>query len=325
MKFSIASLILSLNLSLLGQTAPVVLDVDIANTTAYNYDTFDVTKFGASPSPVSPTPSPNFNFFINFGDITAVNGEPAKGTWVSRVFVLRMSPAPAAGSMIADTNRFGIAEFQLEILREDGSTVGSIFMQGQNFGTPTPGAPAVSNSGAFAIVGGTGAFLGARGQATAAPARTGGGARNASIQEDPSFRRSRPGGGQRLIIQLIPNNTPEIAQVYHADFTPVTANSPARAGESLTVMAKGLGVTTPALEPGAMFGAEPLAIVSAPVRVQINSAGSGVAAVNQVGWVGTPDSYRVDFRLPDDTPSGSASVRLRAAWAWGSEFRIPVR
>jgi uncharacterized protein (TIGR03437 family) len=227
--------------------------------------------------------------------------------------------------MIADTNRFGMAEFQVEILREDGSPIGSIFMQGQNFGTPTPGAPAASNSGAFAVVGGTGAFFGARGQATAAPARTGGGARNTSVLEDPSLRRSRPGGGQRLMIQLIPASVPEIAQVYHADFTPVTANAPARPGETLIVLAKGLGATTPALEPGAVFGAEPLAVASAPVRVQINGAGSGVSTLNQVGWVGTSDSYRVDFRLPDDTPSGTATLRLRAAWAWGSEFRIPVR
>lgn len=324
MRNTVTSLILSACFSLFGQSAPVVLDIDNANTTAYFYDNFDVTKYGSNPNILTSTAGANFNSFINFGDITAVNGEPAKGTWVSRVLVLRMSPNPPPGSMIADTNRFGMAEFQVEILREDGSPIGSIFMQGQNFGTPTPGAPAVSNSGAFAVVGGTGAFFGARGQGTAAPPRVGGG-RSTSVLEDPSFRRSRSGGGQRLMIQLIPASLPEIAQVYHADFTPVTANAPARAGETLIAMAKGLGVTTPALEPGAVFGADPLAVAAAPLRVQINGAGSGVSTLNQIGWVGTSDSYRVDFRLPGETASGTATLRLRAAWAWGSEFRIPVR
>ncbi|MFN7934941.1 MAG: hypothetical protein U0R19_16545 [Bryobacteraceae bacterium] len=311
-----------------GQT-PVVLDIDVSNTTAYYYDNFEPPKYGTNPNQMTTGAVTNFYSFLNFGDLTAVNGEPAKGTWVARVVAFRMATSSVAGQMIGDMNRFGIAEFQIEVLRADGVVVGSIFMQGQNFGPATPGAPTVSNGGAFAVVGGTGAFLGARGQMTTAPSRTGGGARNTSVQEDPSLRRTRPGGGQRLIIQLIPNQTPEFAmeggepQVFHADFTRVSAASPARAGETLLAMVKGLGATTPALDAGASFSSDPLSTAIAPVSVVVN--GNATPALTQVGWPGTTDSYRVDFRVPDDTRPGAAVLRLRAAWVPGAETRIAVR
>ncbi len=157
-------------MSLAAQT-PVILDVDVSNTTAYYYDNFDPAKFATNPGALTAGAATNFFSFMNFGDVTAVNGEPAKGTWVARVFAFRMATTQVAGQMIGDMNRFGVAEFQLEVLRADGGVVGSIFMQGQNFGPATPGAPAVSNGGAFAVVGGTGAFFGARGQMTTAPSR----------------------------------------------------------------------------------------------------------------------------------------------------------
>ena len=58
---------------------PVILDVDVINTTACYYDNFaDVAKFGTSQSVLTAAASPNFNFFMNFGDVVAVNGEPVK-------------------------------------------------------------------------------------------------------------------------------------------------------------------------------------------------------------------------------------------------------
>jgi hypothetical protein len=174
---------------------PAVLDVDVANTAAYVYDSLDYAKFAADANAVGVGAVKTFGIFLNFGDLVAVNGQPVRGTWVARVFVFRMSTTPVSGSSIGESNRFGVAEFQIEILQPDGTAIGSLYMQGQNFGSPVPGAPAVSNGGSFAIVGGTGAFFGARGQMTTAPARTGGGARNASVLGSVArgWRVSQPG------------------------------------------------------------------------------------------------------------------------------------
>ena len=66
-----------------------------------------------------------------------------------------------------------------------------------------------------------------------------------------------------------------------------------------------------------------LSTAIAPVTVLVN--GSATPALTQVGWPGTSDAYRVDFRIPDDTRAGSVSLQMRAAWVTGSEVRIPVR
>jgi uncharacterized protein (TIGR03437 family) len=46
--------------------------------------------------------------------------------------------------------------------------------------------------------------------------------------------------------------------VFHADFSPVTPARPARAGETLIVMATGLGPTRPGMNPGTPFPENPL-------------------------------------------------------------------
>jgi hypothetical protein len=181
----------------------------------------------------------------------------------------------------------------------------------------------------FAITGGTGAFLGARGQMVAVPPRTTGTARRlASVTEDPSNRRQKIGPSyQRWILQVIPLVRPEIAMtdagpsVLHADFSPVTQVRPARAGEVLIVLAKGLGPTRNNI-PGQPFPAEPLALVNSPVEVLLN--GTSVAAINQIGVPATTDTYRIDFRVPS-VSAGDARLQLRAAWIDSSAVTIPIR
>ena len=83
------------------------------------------------------------------------------------------------------------------------------------------------------------------------------GARNASMTEDPANRRNL--GGQpepairHNICHVIPAFRPEIEAVYHADFTPVTADKPARKGETLIALCSGLGPTRPGIDPGQPF------------------------------------------------------------------------
>ena len=76
------------------------------------------------------------------------------------------------------------------------------------WGPVPPGAPTtIAGAGAnFTIAGGTGAFLGARGQMVSVPQRTPGTSRRlASVTEDPSKRRQKIGPSyQRWMLQVIP-------------------------------------------------------------------------------------------------------------------------
>ena len=47
--------------------------------------------------------------------------------------------------------------------------------------------------------------------------------------------------------------------------------------------------------------------------------------VNALGWPGMTNVYRVDFRVPEGTPAGMATLGLSVAWINGPEGRIPVR
>jgi uncharacterized protein (TIGR03437 family) len=117
--------------------------------------------------------------------------------------------------------------------------------------------------------------------------------------------------------------TPAGPTVLHLDWSPVTSEEPARSGETLMVFAKGLGPTSPGVNPGDPFPGEPLAVVTSPVGVLVDGKASPV--INQVGVPGTTDTYRVDFRVPDTTAAGMVPIQVSAAWVKGTVVRIPVR
>jgi hypothetical protein len=312
---------------------PVILDLDLENETNYLYDVFDYSKIGSDPA--APFPNGGFrNFAISVAvdDIVAVNGRPAKGVFLFKGFGARLSTSPPPGTIEADVNRFAAYDLYVEILQPDGTPIGTITASGMFGGPVPPGAPALgTGTGAnFTITGGTGAFLGARGQMVVAPPRTTGTARRlASVTEDPSNRRQKIGPSyQRWILQIIPMVRPEFVltdagpSVMHADFSPVTPARPTQAGEVLIVFTKGLGPTRNHI-PGQPFPADPLAVVNSPVQVLVN--GVATDAINQIGVPGTTDTYRVDFRVPDDAQAGTAKVQLRAAWIEGSAIQVPIR
>src|SRR5262249_30244812 len=151
----------------------------------------------------------------------------------------------------------------------NGDRIGSIFAMG----FPPPGQLGPGG----AIVGGTGAFVGARGTMATAAGLT---IRTTSQAEDPSRRRINGGGRGTHLIHLIPMFRPEFLMapsgpvIFHSDYRPVTEASPARAGETLIVYAKGLGPTTPNANPGDPFPSEPLAIATSPVEVLVNTKSS---------------------------------------------------
>jgi uncharacterized protein (TIGR03437 family) len=72
------------------------------------------------------------------------------------------------------------------------------------------------------------------------------------------------------------------------------------------------------------FAAEaPWDIVNSPIDIAINGVTAEV--VNQIGWPGSTDTYRVDFRVPPGIASGSAKLQLTAAWIPAQEVRIEIR
>jgi hypothetical protein len=198
--------------SCLAQTPPTTFQVDVNHFVLYNYDTFDTTQFGMNPNPTN-VPMKTYNYHISVGDIVAAGGAPAKGTLLCTHTMFVLSPTATPGSMkaIADTSRAMMDDCSLEILASDGTAVGTIFIHGLFGGAPPPGAPASSARSNLIITGGTGAFLGARGQAGQTGPWT---PRVASVTEDPANRRANGGGVESIVLQVFPMVTGGSAAVH---------------------------------------------------------------------------------------------------------------
>src|SRR6266550_3979967 len=306
-----------------GQAPPTILTVDLENQTRYVYDVADPQKFAIDPGVTTSNTPTNFYSQVLISDIVAVNGQPAKGVQILRETILRLNSNGDPGQAIAD---FGpgaaAADLRWQILKPDGTQIGILVAQGFS-GTnvlPAPGAALAATCCSIAVVGGNGAFLGARGVSgtgmSFAPIR------GASITEDPSNRRKIGGGKGQSVIYLIPMERPEIViasggpAVFHADFSPVTAAKPAKAGEVLVVRATGLGPTVPGVDPGQPFPLETVQLVNSPVAVTVS--GKPAEIINAIGWPGQVNTYRVDFRMPDGATGGTAAIQLSAAWIAGS-------
>jgi hypothetical protein len=312
---------------------PTILRIDTANVVLYVEDTADVSKFATDPN-VTTLVMPPKNFFRNalIGDVRAVNGQPAMGTWTGTGpggGYVRIAPNPGQG--IADTVRNGVQVVSFEILKSDGTPIGTIMASGFPAGASPPGSPSNVTGDNFVVTGGTGAFLGARGQAgTAANPPGVAPLRGASITEDPANRRRNGGGSQHWVIHLIPMERPEIivgpagpAVSHSSDFSLVTASKPAAPGEILSLFASGLGPVTPGVDPGQPFPSSPLAVVNSPVEVTVN--GKPAEVLGAAGYPGAVDGYQVNFRVPSDTAEALASIQVSAAWISGSPVTIAVQ
>jgi len=296
------------------------LAIDIENIVIYMQDTADVTKWAVSTERTDPLPTQNFVPIIWLADVVAVNGVPAKGTWTVRGTQLIRSTNLTPGQAIADSGAVFFFDWIVDLLQEDSRLVGTIMASGWGGAARPPGASSSILQANMTITGGTGAYLGIRGQAgqggnTIAP-------RNASMREDPAYRRILGGGKRRYVFQIIPMESPQITEFFHTDLSPVTAANPARAGETLIAQATGLGSTLPGVDPGQPFPA-PVQEVNSPVDVIIN--GTSSAALTKIGWPGRVGVYRVDFQVPAGTAPGSTTVQLSAAWMQGPAASLMVR
>jgi uncharacterized protein (TIGR03437 family) len=317
----------------LAQTAPpVILQIDVADQVLYFEDNADPTKFATDPNVPPRIPIVNFIRTQGIADIVGVNGQKVLGSYSTSYSGFFLRTATPGGQAISDTVRNAVGVITLEILKSDGTPIGTIVGSGLAGGTPPPGAPLANTGGSnMVIIGGTGAFLGARGQIGVVTPPAGVSIqRNASMLEDPANRRRNGGGTQRLIAHLIPMSRPEVTMLpsgpaiaHSSDFSPVSAGKPAAPGEILSLIATGLGPVAPRVDPGQPFPSSPLAAVNSPVEVTVN--GKAAEVLGAVGYPGGVDAYQVNFRVPADTARGQANVQVTAAWISGAAVSIRVQ
>ena len=307
---------------------PTVIQIDIENYAYYYADNPDYSKLAGSQQAVPPVSTKTFSSFIGLADIVRVNGKPARGTWSIRATTTNYTPNPQPGQVIADTTRNFFVDWIWEIQQASGTPIGTIMATGMGFGPPPPGSPlglSPSAASSMAITGGTGAFLGIRGQAGFSAITTTG--RAASVAEDPSTRRTLGGGTRSFLLTLIPLASPAILNdstgplVFHSDFYQVTGTNPALPGEVLIVAATGLGPTNPGVDPGQPFPAAPLAVANSPVAATLNGAS---AEVLYAGGIPTGMAYQVNLRLPANAQPGMATLQLTSAWQPSAPIQIPV-
>src|SRR5262245_63272977 len=251
----------ALSQSGMAQVAPpTILQIDLADFVIYRHDTTDALKNATDPNPVALTALRNFYQVTQLADVVAVNGQQVKGSFASTQVNLGLRPEPVNGQAIADTVRNTLATITLEILKSDGTQIGTITAIGLTGGTPPPGSPvtapvSVAGGPNLAITGGTGAFLGTGGQIGSLSHF----ARITSVAEDPTNRRRNGGGAGtwRWIAHVIPMARPEVTMLpagpaitHSGDFTLVTVSKPAAQGEILSLFATGLGPVVPGVDPG---------------------------------------------------------------------------
>lgn len=311
-------------------TPPTILEIDVENSVIYVEDTSDPSKLATDPNMTTAIQPRNFGFNVYIADIVAVNGQPAKGTFTRNRRSVILNPVPNSGQGMADTVRNDVTTDSFEILRSDSNQIGTIVGSGLGGGSRAPGAPLSITQANLAITGGTGAFLGVRGQLGQSLTTQNVTPRVASMTEDPVNRRLRAGGRQRFVLQVIPISTPQIvptsggpAVTHSSDFSLVTASKPAAAGEILSLFVTGLGPTVPGVDPGKPFPASPPAVVNSPVDVRVN--GKSAEIIGAVGFPGAVDGYQVNFRVPSDVAKGAATIQVSAAWIIGPGVTIAIQ
>ncbi len=305
-----------------------ILTIDVEDVVAYVADVpFDqIASVQAQVALGRLLPVANVSLL---GDIRFVNGEPVKGTWLFRGIPFLAEPfeAPGSGVSVADTSRLAVTDHAFEFLQEDGTVVGTIFGFGLGFGPSPPGSPLKTKESNEAIIGGTGAYLGMRGQmgtdGNATPRFT-------SAAEDPALRRQIGGGLTRWIFHLLPLFPPEVVLVphgtrertglYHEDGSLVTGSNPASPEEELRLLATNIGPTNPGVNPGQPFPVDPVSAANSPVVVRIG--GEDVAA-GAWGVPGAVNLYEVAFTVPA-TLSSTTQARLVVAFVKGSSFVVHV-
>src|SRR5262249_34411921 len=148
-----------------AQTAPpAILAVDLENFVSYQQDFGDATKFATDPNVPALPAIRNFQPFVFIADVVAVNGKPVKGTFTARGTNITRSTTLSLGNAIADAAGGPYYDSMIGINAVDGTQIGTIMATGWGGSAKAPGSPSSVVQGNFTVTGGTGAFLGVRGQ-----------------------------------------------------------------------------------------------------------------------------------------------------------------
>jgi uncharacterized protein (TIGR03437 family) len=119
------------------------------------------------------------------------------------------------------------------------------------------------------------------------------------------------------------------ADVFHTNYTAVTASSPATAGETVFFYANGLGATNPVVQDGAAAPTNPTAQVSDPnLFVDIfDSAGNynDATIVSAVLAPGLAGVYQINFTIPSGVASGTGYLELSTTDGYTSMAKISMK
>lgn len=122
-----------------GQAPATRLLVELQNVVEYQVDTYDLSKFGTNPNVTKGGSTAGLGpLIVSVGDIVAVNGDPAKGTYISQAALAGVRPTPPPGQPIGDPTWNTSRYETYEILQPDGTPVGTIMTSGLNAGSPSP-------------------------------------------------------------------------------------------------------------------------------------------------------------------------------------------
>src|SRR5215510_12342744 len=93
-----------------GQVSTTTLMVELENVVEYQVDTSDLSKWGTNPNITPGKIAQAMGVgcvgvpLIGYGDIVAVNGQPARGTYANRGVAVCLSRTPRPGvDSISDT------------------------------------------------------------------------------------------------------------------------------------------------------------------------------------------------------------------------------
>lgn len=297
----------------LGQAASEARVTVQLDKFSWYWEDGDPNNFGTINKPLAPLPAGTVKPMMRnaiIADVVSVNGKPARGTYVSHGLSLSTTNT--------DLGRNHAHYFVLSMQTPERVQIGDLFGTFLSSGGAAPGAP--PGAGNWAVYGGSGAYLGIRGQGSNA------GGSNYHItlmKEDTAARRTNSGGQLKLDFFLSGIDVPEIQTASHEDGSPVTNSNPARAGETLMLQVKANWPTRPPRQPGATFASDPLQRIAVPLEATVNDLPAEV--INAVAWPGTHDRYRVDVRLP--APGNpEATLNLLAGYIMASApYKIPMR
>jgi uncharacterized protein (TIGR03437 family) len=109
----------------------------------------------------------------------------------------------------------------------------------------------------------------------------------------------------------------------HANFSRVSASSPAQSGEEVNVYLTGMGATNPLVatgaSPSAEVTAEPLTVAS----VTVNGIGAAVQSASLL--TGSVGIYELRFRMPAVTAPGVARLTVSQAGITSNAVELPVQ